>query len=344
MKKFIFIMCRFLGLFRICKMLYRRKLLILCYHGVSVRDEHLWWPGVFMTEDNFANRLALLKRYRYNVLDLESAVEALNKNRLPPNTVVLTADDGYLNSPETMVKQCERYGFPLTIYVTSYYSRKRNPIFNVMVQYLFWKTDKDSMVGEFPFSNKPGTQQWSLYGEQPRVLVNQIIDYGREYCSEEQRLSLLASLCDALGMDFNEIKAIGMFMLMGPEEIAGLSEKGVDIQLHTHRHRFPVEETIAKKEITENRDYLEPLVGRKLVHFCYPSGRWDLAHNPWLKDLEVKSAVTLEIGFNSAGANPLALRRYLDKQDIPEIQFLAEVSGFADLARKMRRKVKLLWR
>ncbi|MFO8002562.1 MAG: polysaccharide deacetylase family protein [Marinilabilia sp.] len=344
MKKIILYICRYLGLFWISRVLYRKKLLILCYHGVSVRDEHLWWPGVFMTEEKFANRLALLKRYRYNVLDLESAVDALNKNRLPPNTVVLTADDGYLNSPGTMVKQCERYGFPLTIYVTSYYSRKSNPVFNVMVQYLFWKTDKKSLVGEFPFADKLGARHWSLEGDQARILANQIIDFGREHCNEDQRRSLLVVLCEALGMDFNEMEALGMFMLMGPEEITGLSEKGVDIQLHTHRHRFPVDETIAKREITENRDYLEPLVGRKLVHFCYPSGRWDLAHHPWLKSLDVKSAVTLEIGFNSAGANPLALRRYLDKQDIPEIQFLAEVSGFADLARKMRRKVKLLWR
>ncbi|TVP61304.1 MAG: hypothetical protein EA349_00410, partial [Halomonadaceae bacterium] len=214
MKTFIYGLCRHTGIFRLARYVFRKKLLILCYHGISIRDEHSWWPGVFMAEDKFIRRLQLLKQSGCHVLGLQSAVAALKAGTLPDNTVVLTADDGYLNSPQTLVKHCNRFQYPLTIYVTSYYSQNRNPIFNAMVYYMLWKTQKTVLVGEFPFADKPGQQHWDLTGSQQKLLAKQIIDYGRNHCSEEQRRELSENLSTALGLDFSLMDDEGICKLI----------------------------------------------------------------------------------------------------------------------------------
>src|SRR6185369_5495694 len=48
----------------------RRRLLVLCYHGISLNDEHLWDPGLSVSPEQFERRLALLRRNRCNVLPL----------------------------------------------------------------------------------------------------------------------------------------------------------------------------------------------------------------------------------------------------------------------------------
>lgn len=345
MKSRIYGMLGRLGVFWITRRLFRRKLLILCYHGISVSDEHLWWPGVFMTNDKFRRRMELLREKGYQVIALKEALDRLDACTLPDNAVVLTADDGYLNSPQTMVKTCQEFNYPLTIYVTSYYAEKKTPIFNVMVQYVFWKTNKSELRGEFSDIGILGsTNSLDLSNADKRTLyARQVIEFGREQPDELHRQAILKRLCSVLGVDYFSMTNSGTFKLMGSEEIRLVSGLGVDIQLHTHRHRFPEDKQAALREIKENRAFLEPLTGKPLNHFCYPSGLWSSMQLPWLSELKVSSATTCNLGFVSKESGRLSLNRYLDKETICENEFVAEISGFLNLARRIRGKAETLW-
>ena len=333
------------GVFSICSLFLRKQLLILCYHGISIQDEHKWWPGVFMTESRFRKRLQLLKSRGYNVLGLNDALARMDEGSLPAKAVVITADDGYLNSPQTLIKACAEFDFPLTIYVTTYHSAKKTPIFNVMVQYLLWKTDKTELYGNFSKLGLPDDKRLDLSGSEKRkALAQRIIAHGRDCGDENQRQEIVKHLCDLLALDYQTMISAGMFRIMDAETIKNVVNQGVDIQLHTHRHRLPVDKAEVYREIEENRRYLEPLVGKPLVHFCYPSGFWDEAQLPWLDELKVESATTCRLGFVSADSHKLCLNRYLDKDDISESEFLAEISGFLGLARRMRKRIGFLWR
>ena len=52
----------------------RERLLILCYHGLSIADEHLWNHGLYMDAATFRRRLEILRDGHYNVLPLQEAL------------------------------------------------------------------------------------------------------------------------------------------------------------------------------------------------------------------------------------------------------------------------------
>src|SRR5436309_496557 len=53
----------------------RRRLLILCYHGISQEDEHLWSPSLYMAPDLLRQRMAALQASDCNVLRLDEGIE-----------------------------------------------------------------------------------------------------------------------------------------------------------------------------------------------------------------------------------------------------------------------------
>jgi hypothetical protein len=119
---------------------------------------------------------------------------------------------------------------------------------------------------------------------------------------------------------------------MSPQEVRSTASM-LDVQLHTHRHRFPEDPLLARAEIEENRRVLAPLVRRPLVHLCYPSGYWSEALFPVLAAAGIETATTCDGVLNAPEVHPYALRRFFDGEHVTALEFEAELSGFAELLR-----------
>lgn len=312
---------------------------ILCYHGFSMEDEHLWQPGVFMRAETFEERMSYIARERYPVLPLDTALQLLRENDLPRDATVITMDDGWYSSMAIGDPICQRFGFPYTIYVSSYHCQKQSPVFNMAVRYLFWKAGEK--LQNFPLDVVGEQGSADLRGHEKReAMVERCIAFGRDNFDDHGRNQLLAELADVTGGDWQRILDRRVLHLMTSAEIARLARQGVDIQLHTHRHRLPLEEEAVVNEIGDNRSFLEPLVERRLNHFCYPSGYFRRRHFSWLKKAGVTSATTTAPGLNDSGTDMFQLRRFLDFESYPQLLFEAEMSGFMELARKIARTQK----
>jgi peptidoglycan/xylan/chitin deacetylase (PgdA/CDA1 family) len=118
---------------------------------------------------------------------------------------------------------------------------------------------------------------------------------------------------------------------MSPAEVSEMSAGGIDFQLHTHRHRTPLDRETFIGEIEENRRLIQNMTNQAEghVHFCYPSGANRPAFLPWLLQAGVHSATTCVHGFSSRTDNPLLLPRLLDQSSLSDNQFEAWVTGFA---------------
>ena len=53
----------------------RNKLAILCYHGISIDDEHQWMTKLFITPEDFRGRLQALRDMGAKVLRTGAALE-----------------------------------------------------------------------------------------------------------------------------------------------------------------------------------------------------------------------------------------------------------------------------
>jgi peptidoglycan/xylan/chitin deacetylase (PgdA/CDA1 family) len=300
----------------------RQRLPILCYHGISLADEHEMRPGLYLTAALFRDRLATLQKMRCNVLDLGDALERLSKGTLPERAVVLTFDDGFVDFLWKAAPLLEEFKMPATVYMTTYYSAYNRPIFNLIVPYMLWKARGRTLRHRLGFAaglEVSGSNQnsvWTTLMEQSKSM------------SAEEKDQVAGEIATSLGLDYADLCARRLFTLMTPDEVRGLAEAGFDIQLHTHRHRVPKDAALLQKEVDDNRTALVPLAPQSnLAHFCYPSGEYHADSAQVLGSCGVVSATTCDPGVAEVGSNMHYLPRYLDAMNISPLIFEAWVSG-----------------
>lgn len=303
----------------------QRKLLILCYHGLSMRDEAQWAGHLFITPERFRERLRCLRDTGAVVLPLGEAIERLQASTLPPRSVVITFDDGFYDFLHHGVPILSEFGFPCTLYLTTYYSDLPFPIINLVLDYLIWK----SGLWEVTFPEQGIVEPLPLGTWQRRFeVVRRILEwFEQRRLSTEEKDQFARSVAIRFGVDYDELLRSRSLQIMTPEEAAASAAAGIDIQLHTHRHRTPRDRSLFEREIRDNRKRILAITGREPRHFCYPSGVYADQFLPWLRDLGVKTATTCERGFAQRTSDSLLLPRLLDDSNMSLLQFEAFVSG-----------------
>jgi len=334
-----------LGVFSVARLLTRRKLRILAYHGAELYDESRFSPAMFIRPATFAARLELLCR-EYPVLPLEKAVTRLKDGTLPPCAVAITIDDGFHSTAAVAAPLLKSAGVPATVYVTTYYVQRDVPVFRLAMQYCFWKSRARSLDLAKLGTGVERTLSIGTDAEKLEIAW-ELINYGERHLDEQGRTALLDATASQLGVDIGPLLRERFLHLMRLDEVRS-TDSILDIQLHTHRHRFPDDPLQARAEIEENRRVLAPLVHRPLVHLCYPSGFWSEALFPVLAAAGIETATTCEGGLNAPDVHPYALSRFFDGEHVTALEFEAELSGFPELLRvvaswlgRVRKKVHI---
>lgn len=304
-----------------------QRLLILAYHGVSLDDEHEWDASLYMSADLFRRRMQLLKKSNCTVLPLSEAIERLYAGDLPDRCVALTFDDGNYDFYKEAHPILREFDFPATVYLTTFYSHYNKPVFDVISSYLLWKGRK----ARLDFKEITGEElQVDLSDD---VARSKAVDKLRRFArvnklSAEEKDSLMAAVAKQLKIDYDALSAKRLLHVLLPDEVKTLSANGVDIQLHTHRHRTPHDRSLFLREIEDNRKSIQAMTNASSPsHFCYPSGVYDEVFLPWLKESGVVSATTCDTGFASRQSNPLLLPRLLDVSGLSDIEFEGWLAG-----------------
>lgn len=323
------------GLFALSRRLTAGQLRILCYHGGSVLDEHEFRPGLFMTAGTFRRRLSLLSKHGYPVLALDDALSRLDAGTLPAGATVITIDDGWFGTYSLLAPALKEAGLPGTLYVATYYLEKGTQVFNVAAGYVLWKSASSILSMEEVIPELRGRHHLSSPAERDEVL-RQLEEVGNRLDSAG-RQSMLRRLCDVLGVDWRAMENARQFAFMNAREAGRLAADGMSLQLHTHRHSFPTDRERALAEINDNRESLGRIVDGPTPHFCYPSGEYHRDQLPWLGPWGIRSAVTTDRGLATRESDRLALPRLLDSEVATDLEFEAEISGFRQVLRQVRR-------
>lgn len=313
----------------------RRRLLILCYHGVSTADEHEWNGDFYVPPSLLRQRLEYLRQNEYNILPLAEACPRLSNGTLPPRSVAITFDDGALDFASTALPILREFDAPATVYLTTYYSGVQLPVFDVVLSYVLWRGRGSRVdLSALCESTEP---LWAQTPAERAKACNTLYRYAitRELDAHAKN-RLVAAVAALVGVSYADVLASGVFQIMPPDVVAKLPPELIDVQLHTHRHRTPRNRDLFMRELRDNAAHIRASRGGglPLAHFCYPSGDYDGAFLPWLLEAGVEYATTCVPGLASADDNPRLLPRLIDTAARSELAFEAWASGFAALLPK----------
>ena len=300
------------------------KLLILCFHGLAVNEEHKWRPDLYITPEQFQQRLALLRKAEATVLGLDEGLTRLREGSLPPRSVVITFDDGFHDFLEG-VPALSSFGFPSTLYLTTHYSDHRLPIVTLLLDYLLWKSGEKAV--RFPEFGIEKATSIAGYSQRQQVVLKLLAWMEEKDMGSAAKDEVAQAIAKTLGVDYGEIVRRKIAQVLDPEQVHSIVKAGVDVQLHTHRHRTPLDRALFTREIIENRDRIRELTGKTPDHFCYPSGVYHREFFPWLAECGVKSATTCERGIALPTSEMMRLPRLLDDCGMDPLRFEAAIAG-----------------
>lgn len=304
------------------------RVLILCYHGVSLRDEHVWDPELFVTRKFLERRFEMIRSAGYEVMDLGEAVRQLAAGSLPPRAVVLTFDDGFYNFFADVLPLLRQFQFPATVYVPTYHVLNQRPIPLLAARYMAWRCLTTTPATAIWNGRAFGAGDLSLTGRVSREM-GEIVQRTAE--DHESQLAWMMETARGFGIDWQDFQRERLFHLMTAEETRECARQGVAVELHTHRHRTPRDNNLFNREIIDNKRHLQEITGRAPTHFCYPSGDVDPMFLPLLAGQGVETATTCKTGMATPASSALLLPRFIDTMSQSEATFDCWLSGAASL-------------
>lgn len=313
LKQGLLTLARSAGLFAAARRTTGSRLRILAYHGIWLTPGFEFGDTLFIAPEQFEARMARLKRSGLPVLPLGEAIERLSAGTLPEAAVAITIDDGWASTFTHMLPVLEAFGLPATLYATTWYAGRDLPVVNIVVAYL-----------------KAAAGASGLDARAASAAIDAL--------PVGERLEALRALGRKLGVDEAWLE-LRQFHLMSAEELGEAYRRGLDVQLHTHRHiDIAAKIDALQDEIAENRSFLgTAIAGGSFDHFCYPSGTTHPRAPAILAANGIRSA-TLDIeGLNPPSADPFALRRLLDGRTISDVEFDAYLAGILHFTGSLRK-------
>jgi peptidoglycan/xylan/chitin deacetylase (PgdA/CDA1 family) len=241
--------------------------------------------------------------------------------------VVITFDDGFSDFAAYAVPILKEFGFPATLYLTTYHVDDQHPLYNLTVSYLLWKSQGHGrrLSNGTPIGNQVEAELAA------QTMVRDAIAEGLSTAEKDDRARELAGF---LGHDYDELCRRRILCLMSPDQVRDASSSGIAIEAHTHRHRTPDDLDLMTRELRDNITRIEQITGRRPVHFCYPSGVFNANYFPLLEQEGFRSATTCERALATRKGHRYMIPRWLDKQKHTESHYRGWLLGLRPLVER----------
>lgn len=272
---------------------------ILIYHRVL--PEHDPMRPDEIDAATFAWQMQALRQH-FNVLPLAEGIERLAAGQLPPRAAAVSFDDGYADNADIALPILQNLGLPATFFIaTGFLNGGR-----------MWN---DSVIESLRRAPGPGADLSALGlgvcavdTVAGRHAVATALIGKLKYLPVPERNEQVARLVEMLGVTLPDD------LMMTDAGVRRLHRAGMGIGGHTVQHPIlsSTDPGEARREIAAGRDYLEGLLGERVVLFAYPNGRpgqdYRAEHVEMAKALGFQAAVSTTWG---------AARRRCDRFQLP---------------------------
>ena len=317
-----------LGGFTPFHLLNRDKILILMYHRFS--------PEISPHKVSAAEFEAHLEYLKKNnrVLSLSEVLIYLqNDKALPPNTVVITIDDGYADTYKTAFPILKKFGFPATLFAVTDFLDGKCWLWTDFMRYVLTRTKENFCSFEFENYDKIETE---LAGELQRSDTAGRINSRLKLLPDEQKEVKIKQIAEALKVEIPVLPNLE-YAPISWEQAREMDAENLKVESHTATHPIltNITQTRLDFELQTSKKRLENVLNRTVENFCYPNGT--LNETVWqsVRNNNYKCAVTTNYGFNEKRVNPYLLNRISAQNDIAD--FAQSVSGFEAIKEKFRK-------
>jgi len=244
---------------------------ILTYHRFpDPHGEEPFDDGVVdVTLEEFDRQVACLKRH-FTPIGVDELCAFVGGDRLPPNPVVITFDDGYLCGYEQALPILRRHECKAIFFVATSFTTERRIYWWDRVAYLMKRSSRGVLDLEYPFPLRidlAGDRSVAIKRVLELIKVHPTLDVER-FLDE---LSLISDVPWTPGMD----RAFADRLLMTLAQIRALRRAKMDVQSHTRTHR--VLQTLPPGELDDelsgSRADIERELGEPVRAVAYPVGR-----------------------------------------------------------------------
>jgi len=244
------------------------NLTVLAYHRINEKPDDSYphqEDTVSTTSDMFRSQLAFLKRYCF-VTTFKGLAELIAANeKIPPNTVIITFDDGYRDNYDIALPILSEFKLPAVIYVVTGNIDTGQPFWFDILSYALTNAPNGTLRvldgrHTFDISNGNGKLLRRSFGDLVRVLTDQ------------ERVQAISELVD-YSKCRDEIEAHERMVLTWPE-VSELHSAGIEIGSHTVSHPFLscLSDEQLESELVESKRRIETEIGSPVVSLSYPTG------------------------------------------------------------------------
>jgi peptidoglycan/xylan/chitin deacetylase (PgdA/CDA1 family) len=264
------------------------RLCIINYHRILEQPDPL-----LASEPNVATfrwQIALLAEC-FNVMPLTEAVRALTSERMPPRAVAITFDDGYRSTHDLALPILQEFQLPATVFVATGHIEDEGSMWNdIILEAVRRLAPAPIDLAELGLGCFPTATQAE------RVQSATALTERSKYLAPHARQALTAKL-QALARD-----GLHRELMLSGEMVRKLAANKVEIGGHTVTHPIltRIADDAARREIIDNKQQLEAMIGKPVTLFAYPNGKsgtdYDQRHVQMVKDAGYEAAFTTSSG------------------------------------------------
>ena len=253
---------------------------VLTYHGVfpqaySPRDSAL--DGHLITAEAFRSQLSLFKS-KYNVISPEQfRLWCGGQIQLPPRAVLLTCDDGLLNTLTDMLPIIREFDVPFLFFVTSASASEEHSMLWYERLYLWLVPGPVRVSIEMPrhwdrYLALTDRQKPALWQELT-MRLSSLDPNAREDALEQTRIQI--GISENWHREYSQNESLRRrFFMMNRTDLRSVADTGVTVGAHTVSHPMLSQMTDDQAfwEISEGRARLQNALGREVWALAYPFG------------------------------------------------------------------------
>jgi len=345
MKRLLLQCLSYLQAHRLMRLLSRRRIVILAYHGFTDKTTHEGIEnnhGKHLHVDAFSSHVQHLKKY-YNVIPLDRLIQHYTSGAaVPDRSVVITIDDGYESTYTLAYPILKQQALPATVFLTTNFVENQDWLWTDRLEYALNSTTASLL--EFEMAGE--RLSYDVRNNASKLACDSEIRSRLKRIPQELVPSAVEHVERALARrPPTDSEMPEIYRPLQWHQVMEMVESGiVSVGSHgaTHVILTRCNAARARNELLLSKQLIEKRTARSCRSFCYPNGQvgcFDRETKGWLQEFGYSCGVTTVFGMNDQGSDAFELKRLYGDERGQIVRFMMTVSGVVGVLDGMKRRL-----